>query len=34
MNALIALIGTMIALPFVTLAAVLLFHFVNAIIGV
>jgi hypothetical protein len=34
MNALIAIIGIMMALPVVTLAVVLLFNFVNAIIGV
>jgi hypothetical protein len=34
MNVLTALIGIAIASPFITLAAVLLFKFVNAIIGV
>ena len=34
MNALITLVGIAIASPFITLAAVLLFKFVNAIIGV
>lgn len=34
MNALITLVGIAIASPFIALAAVLLFKFVNAIIGV